>query len=155
MKTGITTTALLSVLALCGIHAPAVRAATESCHATSEQEIAALFDRWNAALQTLDAAQVVANYAPSSILLPTVSNQLRLSEEEKLDYFRHFLEKHPVGMVDFRRIEIECNTAIDAGLYTFAFNDGSRVKARYTFTYKWDGQQWRITSHHSSKLPEN
>ncbi|WP_296226140.1 SgcJ/EcaC family oxidoreductase [Ralstonia sp. UBA689] len=154
MKTGITKIALLSALALCSTHAPAAQAATESCVTTSEQDIAALFDRWNASLQTGDATRVVANYAPDSILLPTVSNRPRLSAEEKLDYFHHFLEKHPVGTIDFRKIEIDCNSAIDAGLYTFAFDNGSRVRARYTFTYKWDGEQWRITSHHSSKLPE-
>ena len=47
---------------------------TESCKVTSEQEIAALFDRWNQSLQTGDPHKVVANYAERSILLPTVSN---------------------------------------------------------------------------------
>ena len=49
---------------------------------------------------------------------------------------------------------IGCNSALDAGLYTFTFGDGSRVQARYTFTYGWNGSEWLITSHHSSAMPE-
>lgn len=129
---------------------------TEVCKATTEQEISALFDRWNQSLQTGDPHKVVANYAEHSILLPTVSNKPRLTAAEKEDYFHHFLEDKPVGKVDLRMIEIGCNTAVDAGLYTFAFGTtGAVVKARYTYTYKWDGKQWLITSHHSSAMPEN
>ncbi|MES2073910.1 MAG: DUF4440 domain-containing protein [Pseudomonadota bacterium] len=129
-------------------------AKSEQCHATSEKQIASLFDRWNASLQTGEPKKVVANYAKKSILLPTVSNKPRLTAEEKEDYFEHFLPNKPVGTIDSRSIEIDCNTAIDAGLYTFKFADGSEVKARYTFTYKWNGKQWLISSHHSSAMPE-
>jgi uncharacterized protein (TIGR02246 family) len=133
---------------------PCALAKSEVCHAASEKDIAALFDRWNSSLQTGEPKKVVANYAAKSILLPTVSNKPRLTVAEKEDYFVHFLEDKPVGKIDFRSIEIDCNTAIDAGLYTFSFKDGSKVKARYTYTYKWDGKQWLITSHHSSAMPE-
>lgn len=128
---------------------------TESCRATSEQEIAALFDRWNQSLQTGDPHEVVANYAERSILLPTVSNKPRLTAAEKEDYFHHFLQDRPSGKIDFRRIELGCNSAVDAGLYTFTFaRTGAVVKARFTYTYRWDGVQWLITSHHSSAMPE-
>ncbi|MEO7159666.1 MAG: SgcJ/EcaC family oxidoreductase [Polaromonas sp.] len=133
----------------------AAPARTEVCRASNEQEIAALFDRWNRSLQTGDPHKVVANYADRSILLPTVSNKPRLTAAEKEDYFHHFLENKPVGKIDSRTIEIGCNTAVDAGLYTFTFGTtGAAVKARYTYTYKWDGKQWLITSHHSSAMPE-
>ncbi|CDH45401.1 SgcJ/EcaC family oxidoreductase [Candidatus Contendibacter odensensis] len=133
---------------------PNVFARSESCRTATEEEIASLFDRWNSSLQTGDPKKVVANYAKVSILLPTVSNKPRLTPDEKEDYFEHFLQKKPVGKIDVRSIEIDCNTAIDAGLYTFTFSDGTQVKARYTYTYKWDGKQWLITSHHSSAMPE-
>jgi hypothetical protein len=44
-----------------------------ACQAITEQEVAALFDRWNAALQTGDPKQVVANYGPD---LGTLSQEL-------------------------------------------------------------------------------
>jgi uncharacterized protein (TIGR02246 family) len=128
---------------------------TESCKVTSEQEIAALFDRWNQSLQTGDPHKVVANYAERSILLPTVSNKPRLTVSEKEDYFHHFLADGPSGKIDFRSIELGCNSAVDAGLYTFSFaRTKAVVNARYTYTYRWDGSQWLITSHHSSAMPE-
>ncbi len=143
----------LTALAL-AITATNANARSEVCHATSEKQIASLFERWNASLQTGDPKKVVANYASKSILLPTVSNKPRLTAEEKEDYFEHFLQGKPVGTIDSRTIEIDCNSAIDSGLYTFKFADGSVVKARFTFTYKWNGKQWLISSHHSSAMPE-
>ena len=114
-----------------------------------------MFDRWNQSLQTGDPHQVVANYAERSVLLATVSNKPRLSAADKEDYFKYFLQNKPVGKIDSRTIELGCNTAVDAGLYTFTFGaTGAQVKARYTYTYKWDGKQWLITSHHSSAMPE-
>jgi uncharacterized protein (TIGR02246 family) len=147
-------------LILCGcdmgtVKSDAKTTGATACRHTDEQEIAALFDRWNNSLQTGDAHKVVANYAEHSILLPTVSNKPRLTPAEKLDYFEHFLENQPSGKIDFRFIEIGCNSAFDAGLYTFTLNKtGAKVQARYTYTYAWDGKQWLITSHHSSKMPE-
>jgi uncharacterized protein (TIGR02246 family) len=131
-----------------------VEARSESCHAVTEKQIASLFDRWNSSLQTGDPKKVVANYATKSVLLPTVSNTPRLTPEAKEDYFKHFLENKPMGKIDSRTIFIDCNTAIDTGLYTFTFSNGDQVKARYTYTYQWDGKRWLITSHHSSAMPE-
>ena len=128
---------------------------TETRGATTEQEIAALFDRWNQSLQTGDPQKVVANYAERSILLPTVSNKPRLTPAEKADYFHHFLENQPSGEINLRQIAIDGNMAVDSGLYTFSFaKTGEKVRARYSFTYRWDGKQWLIISHHSSAMPE-
>lgn len=85
---------------------------------------------------------MLQTYAPRSILLPTVSKQPRMTSDEKQDYFKHFLENRPVGTIDMRFIKIDCNTALDAGLYTFnVTKTGDKVSGRYSFTYGWDGQQ--------------
>lgn len=128
---------------------------TESCKVVSEAEIESLFDRWNNSLRTGTPKNVVANYALRSVLLPTVSNRARYTANEKEDYFEHFLEDRPSGKIDLRTIELGCNTAVDAGLYTFTFaKTGATVSGRYTYTYRWDGTEWLITSHHSSAMPE-
>ncbi|UWE14502.1 SgcJ/EcaC family oxidoreductase [Herbaspirillum huttiense] len=125
------------------------------CKSTTGKEIAALFDRWNASLQTHDPEAVAENYAPRALLLPTVSNKPRFTNEERIDYFEHFLHNKPVGKIDQRWLWIGCNTAIDAGLYSFTFGTtGQVVHARYSFTYEWNGREWLITSHHSSGMPE-
>jgi hypothetical protein len=130
-------------------------ARADGCKLTSEQEIASLFDRWNQSLLTGNPQKVVANYANRSILLPTVSNQPRLTPAEKEEYFIKFLESRPSGKIDKRMVFLGCNSAVDAGLYTFTFGKtGAIVSARYTYTYEWDGSQWLITSHHSSAMPE-
>ena len=104
---------------------------------------------------THDPRKVVENYAPHSILLPTVSNKPRYSVEDKIDYFVHFLHDGPMGKIDQRFIQVGCNTALDAGLYTFTFfKTGAVVNARYSYTYGYINGQWLITSHHSSGMPE-
>lgn len=134
---------------------PDTASASQVCQPISEQEVAALFDRWNQALQTGNPQQVLASYAERSILLPTVSNKPRLTKDEKIDYFEHFIQNKPIGTIDMRMITIGCNSAVDAGLYTFTYGTtGKQVNARYTYTYEWDNGQWLITSHHSSGMPE-
>lgn len=44
--------------------------------------------------------------------------------------------------------------AINSGLYTFTFADGSTVAARFTFVYRRSGDRWQIIEHHSSRMPE-
>lgn len=130
-------------------------ASADYCNPPLKSEVAALFDRWNASLLSGDPKKVVANYAPGSVLLPTVSNRARFTAAEKEAYFAHFLVRRPEGTIDDRVIDVDCNSATDAGLYTFRFSDGTSVKARYSFSYRRIGSQWLITSHHSSGMPEN
>ncbi|RYZ08762.1 MAG: SgcJ/EcaC family oxidoreductase [Comamonadaceae bacterium] len=126
----------------------------ERCRTTSDAEIAALFDAWNASLQSGNPARVAAHYAPKSVLLATLANEPLVTSEQKQGYFVKFLANKPSGKIDFRQIEVGCNTAVDAGLYTFTFGSGATVAARYSYTYRWDGSRWLITTHHSSAMPQ-
>ena len=132
-----------------GSHTPA-----STCKITSEAEIASLFERWNQSLKSGDAQQVADQYAAYSILLPTLSNLPRLSRAQKIEYFEHFLRYQPQGTINQRQIHLGCNSAVDAGLYTFTYANGKQVRARYSYSYAWNGSRWLITSHHSSVMPE-
>ncbi len=120
----------------------------------SVNDITALFDQWNNALQTGDSKQVAALYENNGILLPTVSNQVRHNPAEIEDYFVNFLAKGPVGKIDEANVRTFGELAINSGVYTFTFKDGVSVQARFTFVYRWNGQSWKIVEHHSSAMPE-
>jgi uncharacterized protein (TIGR02246 family) len=120
----------------------------------SKENINALFDEWNNALQTGNPENVAALYETTAILLPTVSNKVRHNHDEIEDYFVHFLAKGPQGKIDEANIRIFEEIAINSGIYTFSFSDHSSVQARFTFVYRWSGQRWMIVEHHSSVLPE-
>mmetsp|Transcript_21441 Transcript_21441/g.23828 ORF Transcript_21441/g.23828 Transcript_21441/m.23828 type:complete len:324 (-) Transcript_21441:156-1127(-) len=128
----------------------------------SEKEVQGLFRLWNDSLATLDATQVANRYAKNALLLPTVSDQPRNTHEEIADYFEAFLQKEPQGEILESFVQIgDCGTwAQDNGLYEFTLGvDGSKVKGRYTFTYKKEGdtgahEDWKISHHHSSQMPE-
>ena len=154
--------AMLAIGAVTGLPAgniPAqAKVLTETCRPITPQQVAVLFDRWNASLaKTPDA--VILNYSTDAVLLPTKENGPLIGRQEIRGYFVHFLAQHPTGVIDQRTIKIGCNMAFDVGLYTFTVDGsqpGSRTKiaARYTFIYEPRGTQWLIVHHHSSVLPE-
>lgn len=133
---------------------PGIMGASTDCVFITEQEVAALFERWNDSLQTRDPEQVAKNYSKSAVLLPTVSDVPRQGHEAIEDYFHHFLAKAPAGKIDDRFIKIGCNSVQDVGLYTFKFDDGREVQARYSFVYEYEDGRWVISHHHSSMMPE-
>jgi uncharacterized protein (TIGR02246 family) len=132
-------------------HAPA-------CTPITETQVAALFDRWNKALETKNPDAVIANYAADATLLPTVESGPLIGPVQIRPYFVHFLESSPSGAIDKRVIHIGCNIAYDIGLYTFtvagaAPGSHDQIHARYSFIYAPDHGRWLIVHHHSSKVP--
>ena len=143
----------ISLLSLAAA-ASAFAQTTQTCISVDEKQIAGLFDRWNASLKTLDPSRVVANYATDAVLLATVQNQPRLTQDDRLNYFTKFLKSAPEGTINSRTIKIGCNTASDVGTYTFKMKDGSQVAARYSYIYSYQNGAWLISHHHSSAMPE-
>lgn len=118
---------------------------------TTTTNISKLFDKWNAALQTKDPKIVLACYANTSILLPTLSNTVCDTPEKKCAYFETFCAKGPIGKIDESHIREYGSIAIHSGIYTFTFEDGSQATARFSFVYENE----LIIEHHSSLLPES
>ena len=117
-------------------------------------EINSLFDYWNTAIQTGKPKNVVALYDTNAILLPTISNKIRKTHTEIEDYFIVFLAKGPKGVINESNVRIFGDIAINSGIYTFSFANGSSVQARFTFVYRFNGQDYKIVEHHSSAMPE-
>lgn len=147
-----------AVMSLFAVSAASAEAPAQNCAPITKAEVSALFQRWNASLQTGNPAEVVKNYAAHAVLLPTVSNKMRTDHASIQDYFVHFLQKKPAGKINASEINIGCNTAYDVGIYTFTLTDKdgktSDVAARYSFVYEFKDGKWLIAHHHSSAMPE-
>ena len=130
--------------------------ASAACSPKQEADILALFAQWNRSLATGDAATVDANYARDAVLIPTLSNEIRHTPAERIAYFKEeFLPKKPSGKIDKHYLKCIGDIAINSGLYTFTFGDGTKARARYTFVYqKQRDGKWLIIEHHSSKMPK-
>jgi uncharacterized protein (TIGR02246 family) len=127
------------------------------CVPVTEDAIAKLFVVWNEALKTGKADNVVALYTSDAVLLPTVKNGPLIGHAAIRKYFEEdFLPNEPSGAIDgAHNIRIGCNTAFDAGLYTFTYGKkpNDPTHARYTYVYRYVGGTWLIAHHHSSKQP--
>jgi len=152
--------AATAVVALGTVGTVAATAGPEAAKKPSKKQIAALFDNWNAALQTGDADKVASLYAKDAVLLPTVSNKVRTDRAGIVDYFHHFLENKPVGKKVQTVVNVlDTDSAIDTGVYEFTLTDpksGDKrvVEARYSYTYEKENGAWKIVNHHSSAMPE-
>ncbi|MEU4252511.1 SgcJ/EcaC family oxidoreductase [Amycolatopsis sp. NPDC026612] len=124
----------------------------------AQQQIADLFPQWNAALATGDPQKVADLYAPDAVLLPTVSNEVRRTRAEIVDYFTKFLQSKPQGVIEDEIVDVlDADTAVNTGVYEFVLTkDGKsqRVRARYTYVYELHEGRWLIVNHHSSAMPE-
>jgi uncharacterized protein (TIGR02246 family) len=144
-----------------------------TCAPISERQVAALFERWNDALASGDPNQVASLYSDDALLLPTLSAEPRRTHAAIRDYFNNFLARAPRGRIDSRTIRLGCNSALDAGTYSFLLRDPADsagaggeqwVKARYSFVYSFSPGtgsgdapgpgEWLILHHHSSLQPQ-
>mmetsp|Transcript_45163 Transcript_45163/g.109292 ORF Transcript_45163/g.109292 Transcript_45163/m.109292 type:complete len:245 (+) Transcript_45163:1915-2649(+) len=120
-----------------------------------EDQVRSLFYLWNDALATLDPDAVASRYSKNPCLLPTVSDIPRTDYPSIRDYFVHFLEKKPQGQILESFVQTGPDWCMDNGIYEFYMGaTGDSVKARYSFVYVKEGEEWKIAHHHSSQMPE-
>ena len=64
-------------------------------------------------------------------------------------------QMEPQGEIVLSQVYAWPGMAKDAGIYEFTMGTtGKRVKARYSFVYIYEDNQWKILHHHSSQMPE-
>ena len=149
---------LIAVSLFFALAAPPPASSSSDCTEAEKTKILALFDEWNRSLGGT-AETVDANYAPDAILIPTLSKDIRDTSTGRIAYFKdEFLPKKPSGKIDKSYVRCFGDIAINSGLYTFTFRDGTtkETQARYTFVYQRQSpdDKWLIIEHHSSKMPK-
>jgi uncharacterized protein (TIGR02246 family) len=81
----------------------------------TQTQVRGFFDKWNNALATGDPQQVAALYGEDAVLLPTLSDSARYTNDRIADYFVGFLKKKPVGEILEGNVKLGPNWAQDAG----------------------------------------
>ena len=113
-----------------------------------------LLEKWTNAVKSGDPKQVTDLYLDDAILLGTFSNEERVGHELILEYFENLL-KSPVDIEIVSEYPHDFESAaVNSGLYNFV-TDGKTINARFSFVYHKNNDEWKITSHHSSVIPES
>ena len=113
-----------------------------------------LLQKWINAIKTGDPKEVTNLYYDDGILLGTFSNKERIGHELILEYFENLL-KSPVEVeIVSEHASVSESVAVNSGLYNFV-TDGKTINARFSFVYHKNNNEWKITSHHSSVIPES
>jgi uncharacterized protein (TIGR02246 family) len=113
-----------------------------------------LLQKWINAIKTGDPKEVTNLYYDDGILLGTFSNKERIGHELILEYFENLL-KSPVEVeIVSEHTSVSESVAVNSGLYNFV-TDGKTINARFSFVYQKNNDEWKITSHHSSVIPES
>jgi uncharacterized protein (TIGR02246 family) len=152
-----TTISLLAALLLAGSPVGGTANAAATCAPASEQAVARLFERWNAALATGEPAKVAALYAENAVLMPALSERVYVGRAQIRDYYAEFLGLHPQAAVQMRATLLGCNTASDAGAFVYRVTGrrkGTRmlIGGRFSAAYEFRDGDWRIVHHHISGM---
>ena len=125
-------------------------------HAVAAQ-VAAATAEWISTFNTRDATRICALYAPDAILWGTVSQTLRTTPREILEYFEESSATRPNLRIILGEYHVRLfgDIAINSGYYS-SHNpvEGKDVviPMRFTFTYRRQGDRWMIVNHHSSRF---
>ena len=111
-----------------------------------------LLQIWVEKIKINDAKQVAELYHEDGLLLGTFSDVERKGHKLILDYFENlFVTRIDIEIVTKYEFKAE-STYTASGLYNFLVND-KKIKARFSFVFLKNKEDWKILSHHSSVLP--
>ncbi len=88
-----------------------------------------------------------------------MSSDFKEGEEGAENYFEHFLEKDPLGIIREEEVQkIVPNTYLHSGMYDFEAGPANKreiAKARFTYLWeKGEDGKWKILHHHSFVKPK-
>ena len=120
-------------------------------------QVAAATVEWISTFNTRDATRICALYAPDAILWGTVSQTLRTTPGEILEYFEESSATRPNLRIILGEYHVRLfgDIAINSGYYSSRNPvEGKEVviPMRFTFTYRRQGERWMIVNHHSSRF---
>lgn len=113
--------------------------------------------KWTQAVASGRIDEILKLYAPDAILVPTLSNEIVVTDDDRRRYFEFFLsDGGPACTVDREEIRVDRSGGSVAigGIYTFCFSrpgGEETVPARFLFTFEELDARWLITGHHSSR----
>ncbi len=149
-KTRIFYVALGSVVACLALLSVAVAASDDA-------SVRAAYNDWVKAVTGGSADPVVKLYDDKAVLLATFGPKPLVGRSQLREYFVKFTALPRLkAETNESIIRIFGDTAVNSGLYTFKYEkDGKvvNVPARFSFTYRKDGDKWKIVDHHSSVVP--
>jgi uncharacterized protein (TIGR02246 family) len=127
--------------------------------ASDEDSIKTAYNDWVKAVTGGSPDPVLKLYDDKAVLLPTFGPKPLVGHTQLREYFAKFTAL-PKLTAETKEsiIRIYGDTAVNSGLYTFSYErDGKvvNVPARFSFTYRKDGEKWKIIDHHSSVVPSS
>ncbi len=124
---------------------------------SDEDSIRAAYNDWVKAVTGGSADPVLKLYDDKAVLLATFGPKPFVGHDQLRTYFVKFTAlPHLKAETNESIIRIFGDTAVNSGLYTFSYEkNGKTVKvpARFSFTYRKEGDKWKIVDHHSSVVP--
>jgi len=119
----------------------------------SDSTTTELLQKWTSAIKNGDPKQVTSLYHEDGILLGTFSPKERVGHELILEYFEGLLKSPVEVQIVSENPHVFESSAVNTGHYNFV-TGGKTINARFSFVYHKSDAGWRITSHHSSVIPE-
>ena len=119
----------------------------------SDSTASELLQEWTSAVKSGDPKQVTSLYRDDGILLGTLSNKERVGHELILEYFENLLKSPVEVQIVSENPHVLESAAVNTGHYNFV-TGGKTINARFSFVYHKSNGEWKITSHHSSVMPE-
>jgi uncharacterized protein (TIGR02246 family) len=125
--------------------------------ASDENSIKTAYNDWVSAVTGGSPDRVLELYDDKAVLLATFGPRPLVGHTQLREYFVEFTAL-PKLRAETKEsiIRIYGDTAVNSGLYTFSYERDGKVvdvPARFSFTYRKDGEKWKIIDHHSSVVP--